>query len=49
MMGFAPLNPSYVLATCWPDSSFHRWVRLGACREDWVSDPGNEARAFGER
>jgi putative transposase len=33
----------------WPYSSFHRWVRLGAYREDWAGDANDEQRAFGER
>ncbi len=33
----------------WPYSSFHRWARLGAYREDWAGDANDEQRSFGER
>jgi putative transposase len=33
----------------WPDSSFRRWVRLGAYPFDWAENAGYESAGFGER
>jgi putative transposase len=47
---FNPVKHGHVEdAGKWPYSSFHRFVRLGLCPENWVAARRDEEAAFGER
>jgi putative transposase len=47
---FNPVKHGYVSRVMdWPYSSFHRFVRLGICTEDWAGDTRESGMKYGER
>ncbi len=47
---FNPVKHGHVgRVSDWPYSSFHRFVPLGLCGEDWGGDVGEDGGEFGER